>query len=297
MTIRIRALVPVLVLGGLAAGAPAASAADVSVRKGVVYGSGKVAAPSARNARLRLDLYRPAAKTRTRRPVVVMIHGGGFKMGSRAEPGPVRTARALAARGIVAVSIDYRLRGQSPVPSRRVAPLAAALPRGAFFTAAVAAVDDTLTALSYLDRNAKRLGVDPRRLGLVGSSAGAVTADHVAYALDDHGIKRPKIRFVGSLWGGILARPPQRLGKRGADHLERGEAALFAAHGDQDPTVPVSLSDQLTARAKAKKVRTEYHRIPGGKHGFAGAQFFTRKVRGSQTSLDRLLTFARSELR
>jgi len=274
-----------------------ASAAKVKVRNGVVFGKGRVAAPAAGNARLRLDLYRPARKSKAARPVVIVIHGGGFIRQSRKDPGIVQTARGLAARGIVAAAIDYRMLPQRPTPSRRVAPLVTALPKRPFFAAVAAAVDDTLTATRYLRKHRRKLGIDINRLGLVGSSAGAITADHVAYVLDDHGIKGPKVKFVGSLWGGILVPPPP--GRRGkpAVQLDRGEAKLFAVHGDADTTVQVGLSDELVARARAQRVRSEYHRLRDGLHGFAPSRFFTRKVRGNQTAFDRMLRFARSALR
>jgi acetyl esterase/lipase len=274
---------------------PAHAAGAVTVRSGVVYGHGKVRAPAAGSASLLLDVYQPARRSRAPRPVVVLVHGGGFQQGSRADAGIVRVARGLAGRGIVAVSIDYRLLGRQPVPSRRVAPLRAALPDGPRAAAIAAAADDTLSAVDYLRSHAKSLRVDVGRLGLIGSSAGAVTVDQVAYALDDHGIKAPKVRFVASLWGGILVSAPS--GGVTANNLGRGEAALFAVHGDADATVPVQLDDQLVARAKAKHVRAEYHRMPGGTHGFAGSRFFTAKVVGAQTPFDRLLRFAGAELR
>jgi predicted esterase len=260
------------------------------VRKGVVYGTARVGAPSAGSTQLLLDLYRPARKAKSARAVVVLIHGGGFRGGSRTDPGIVRVARAFAERGVVAASIDYRLMGQAPVPSRRVGPLAADMPKVPIFGAMTAAVDDTLAAANYLRAHAKKLGIDIGRLGLIGSSAGAITADHVGYVLDDHGVKGPKVRFVASLWGGVFA-------PGGAAQLERGEAALFAVHGDADPTVPVTLDDQLVARARRQHVRNEYHRIQGGVHGYDGSGFFTREVVGSQTPFDRLLRFAKTELR
>jgi acetyl esterase/lipase len=266
-----------------------AAAARVEVRKGVIYGSARVGAPVAGSTQLLLDLYRPAKRSKTPRPVVIVIHGGGFAAGSRTDPGIVQVARALAERGIVAASIDYRLIPQQPVPSRRVAGLAADMPKVPIFNAMTAAVDDTLTATRYLRAHRKGLGIDIGRLGLIGSSAGAITADHVGYVLDDHGVKGPKVRFVASLWGGIFA-------PGGAAQLERGEPALFAVHGDADPTVPVRLDDELVARARRQHVRTEYHRIPGGRHGYDGSGFFTRPVVGSQTPFDRLLRFARTAL-
>jgi predicted esterase len=255
-----------------------------------VYGTARVGAPSAGSTQLLLDLYRPARKAKSARAVVVLIHGGGFRGGSRTDPGIVRMARAFAKRGVVAASIDYRLMGQTPVPSRRVGPLAADMPKVPIFGAMTAAVDDTLAAADYLRGHAKRLGIDISRLGLIGSSAGAITADHVGYVLDDHGVKGPKVRFVASLWGGVFV-------PGGAAQLERGEAALFAVHGDADPTVPVTLDDQLVARARRQHVRNEYHRIQGGVHGYDGSGFFTREVVGSQTPFDRLLRFANTELR
>jgi acetyl esterase/lipase len=104
---------------------PAVAHAGVTVRRGLLYGHGQSATgPVA----LRLDLYEPSGAARRPRPVVVIVHGGGFRMGSRAEGGVVPVARGLAAQGTVAVNIDYRLKGQAPVPSARVQPLVDALP-------------------------------------------------------------------------------------------------------------------------------------------------------------------------
>ena len=262
---------------------PGPAAAAVTVRRGIVYGTGAVAAGQ---AKLRLDLDRPPSTFTGRRPVAVLIHGGGFRGGDRHADGLVRIARGLAAEGIAAAAIDYRLQPQDPQPSPRVAPLLAALPDDAFSRAMVAAVDDTLTAMDYLRAHAKALDLDASRMGALGSSAGAITADHVGYVLDDHGITGPRLRFVGSLWGGILIPP-------GAAQLDHGEPALFAVHGTKDTTVPVRLDDQLVARAKAQGVRSEYHRIRGGQHGFVPSGFFS----GQPSPFDRLLRFAKSALR
>jgi acetyl esterase/lipase len=289
----LRVLALAIVLALIAAG-PASARPAVTVHDGVLYGKARVGSGS---GRLLLDLYAPTRRSKRPRAVVVLVHGGGFTQQSRKDAAIVRMARGLAAKGIVAASIDYRLMGTQPVPSTRVAPLLAALPNGPKSKAIAAAADDTLTAIDYLRDHAKRLGIDANRLGLIGSSAGGVTVDQVGYALDDHGIKAPNARFVASLWGGILVHTPAGLGSQTAAQLERGEPALFAVHGDADPTVPVLLDDQLVARARDQHVPVEYHRIPGGRHGFVGTEFFTRKVAGAQTSFDRLLAFAEKRLR
>ena len=98
-------------IAGLAVAAVVAPSApaQADVQRGIVYGHGRVTAPAPGAAPLRLDLYLPAAPAAVPRPVAVLIHGGGFMRRSRTDPNSVRIARALAAQGIAAASIDYRL--------------------------------------------------------------------------------------------------------------------------------------------------------------------------------------------
>jgi acetyl esterase/lipase len=288
-----RAFLLVAALGLLVA-APAAARErarfPVAVQPGIVYGAGQVGRPAPARVDLRLDLYRPVMRSRRTRPAVVLIHGGGFSGGSRLQPDLGRVARGLAARGIVVANVDYRLSGQQPVPSSRAARVATAVPLAVpIFRGIVAAIDDTLTAVSWLRRHARRLRID-RRLGLVGASAGGFTANHVAYALDDLGIDGPRVRFVGDLWGGI-ALPI------GAAAVERREARLFAVHGTADRIVGVGLGDALVARARAAGLPVEYHRVEGGGNGFAGSGFFTREGAPGRTAFDRLRAFAERALR
>jgi fermentation-respiration switch protein FrsA (DUF1100 family) len=115
-----------------------------------------------------------------------------------------------------------------------------------------------------------------------------MTADHIAYVLDDYGITRVPITFVASLWGGIVIASPD--GKNAATQLDTGEAPLYAAHGELDRIVPVSLSDQLVARAAEQGVQYEYHRLKGVGH--EPEEFYTEPVTNGQTSFDRMLNFA-----
>src|SRR3954447_877459 len=104
---------------------PSAACASI-VKRGVVYGSGKTATGS---TPLKLDLYQPDKKGTAKRPVVVLIHGGGFKNGSRSQPDLVKIAEALVKQGTVVASIDYRLQKDQAVPSKRVKPLTDAVPK------------------------------------------------------------------------------------------------------------------------------------------------------------------------
>jgi acetyl esterase/lipase len=264
---------------------------DVRVTQGIVYGQGQINQPSPGAFDLLLDLYEPVTKSKRRRPAVVVIHGGGFAGGSRLSPDFDTISRALAELGFVVANIDYRVIPQDPVPSARVAPITAATPDVPIFVAAVAAVDDTLTALDWLRDHAKQLRIQRKRIGLVGESAGAITAAHVGYTLDDFGVPAPRIRFVGDLWGGIIFD----IGAL-ATQLEAGEAPLFVVHGTADNVVPIFLDDRLVARAQEVGVPVEYHRIEGAGHGARATGFFTREVVPGQTAFERMLDFADTAL-
>ena len=113
---------------------------DVGIRSDVAYGAepGQV-----------LDIYLPDNE-RDDRAVVVLVHGGGWEQGGKADL--ARNARELAEEGIVAVSIDYRL----PPPGERWP----------------TELDDVRAAVRWVQEHADELDVDPARLGLYGSSAG-----------------------------------------------------------------------------------------------------------------------------
>jgi alpha-L-fucosidase 2 len=91
-------------------------------------------------------------------PAVIMIHGGGWESGSRAEfhyPGLSFYVRP----GVACVPIDYRLSDQAPYP---------------------AAVDDCLAAVRWVRAHAAQYKLDPDRLAVLGGSAGGYLALMVA---------------------------------------------------------------------------------------------------------------------
>lgn len=270
----------------------------VSVDQAVIYGQGQVAAPAPGSKNLLLDLYRPAGTPATgeKSPVLVIIHGGGFVGGSRAEPNLVTIARAFAGRGFVVASIDYRLAGDQPQPSSRVANILQAATAGITGpdrtqrVAAVAAIDDALTAIDWLRANADRYHIEPTQIGLLGGSAGAITSVHLAYILDDYGVEPIPFSFVIDLWGGSII--PGNDSVAAANHLEYAEPPLFLVHGTNDPTVPVALSDLLAARAAAQRVPHEYYPIAGAGHGFGSVNIFSLEASQGVTLFERMVTWA-----
>jgi acetyl esterase/lipase len=113
---------------------------------------------------VRCLLYRPK-KTASGRPGYLHIHGGGYIMGS--PEGSDRGNVAVSAKlGVVVLSVDYRLAPEHPVP----APL-----------------DDCYAGLAWLHEHADAYGIDPKRIGVGGESAGGGLAAGVAIRARDAG--------------------------------------------------------------------------------------------------------------
>ncbi len=97
----------------------------------------------------RLDVYRPRRASSERVPVVLYIHGGGFRILSKDTHWVM--GLAFARRGYLVFNIGYRLAPEHPFP---------------------AAVSDSCAALRWVHENAARWGGDVDRLALAGESAG-----------------------------------------------------------------------------------------------------------------------------
>lgn len=253
------------------------------------YGDG----PTTRGAiPLLLDLYQPNQSCTERRPTVMFVHGGGFTGGSRKGASVEAIASELAPLGINLVSIQYRLEGNSPTISPEFARFESDyrnLVTGltpARTRAFVAAVEDSVRALRWMQNNANQFCIDPANVGLWGSSAGAFTVLHVAYSLNPYGITRPEPRVVVDYWGGLF---------RDSD-IEANEAPLFVLHGTADATVPFSEATELTARARQVGVPFTFYSITNGGHDFNGSGFFVRRVDG-QSIAKRTADFVSAHLR
>ncbi len=108
---------------------------------------------------LKLDLYRPKGKGPF--PCAVLLHGGGWTGGNKESFRPM--AHALAKKGFVAVTIQYRLATQARFPG---------------------AVEDAKQAIRWLRKHAGKYSIDPKRIGGVGGSAGGHLIGMVAVSQD-----------------------------------------------------------------------------------------------------------------
>ena len=111
--------------------------------------------PHARNV---FDLWLPSAGPQPR-PLVIFIHGGGFRQGDKTRI-TAGTIKEYLGAGWAVASVNYRLTDTAPAP---------------------AAYLDCARALQYLRHHAAKWALDPKRVALTGSSAGAGTSLWIAF--------------------------------------------------------------------------------------------------------------------
>ncbi len=110
---------------------------------------------------LSMDLYMPESDTLKLRPLVLLIHGGGFIAGDKSDKLQRGLATMLARKGFVVASINYRM-GFVFLP-------------GAYSNlerAMYRSVQDVRAALRYLAARSEQFRIDPDQVYLGGNSAG-----------------------------------------------------------------------------------------------------------------------------
>ena len=233
--------------------------------------------------RLLLDLYLPEQVDRP--PLVVWIHGGAWRRGSKS-PMPLTD---LVKNGFAVASVDYRLSPVAKFPAQ---------------------IHDCKAAIRFLRGSAEKYGVNTERIGIAGSSAGGhlvaligVTNHHQGLEGDvgDHHEQSSSVQAIVDYFGptnfltilqqstphGLSVRVPALqllLGDEPDEvpdlarlaspvfHVDRHDPPLLLIHGDQDPQVPINQSHELHAQYKKHKLPVHFEVVHGGAHG--GGDFF-----------------------
>ncbi len=236
---------------------------------------------------LLLDFYEPT-QPRAEKPLIIWVHGGAWRSGSKADVPIVR----LRDQGFAIASVDYRLSPVARFPAQ---------------------IHDIKTAVRYLRANADRFGVDANRFVLAGNSAGghlavlAGVTDGVAElsgTTASPDLVSSSVQAIVSFYGagnlqtilsqstpfGLDVRVPALklflgglpdqesvLAKLASpvEHVDLLDPPLWLIHGDQDPQMPINQSHELVGAYKKFGLPVQFEVIHGGKHG--GAGFFTEE--------------------
>ncbi len=97
-------------------------------------------------------------------PIVVNIHGGGWRIGDKRQINQVFRSKFIANRGYVVANVNYRLLPDFPIQTQ---------------------VEDVMGAVIRIKEHAARFGADPSRVGVTGGSAGGHLTAMVAWASND----------------------------------------------------------------------------------------------------------------
>jgi para-nitrobenzyl esterase len=183
-----------------------------------------------------LNVWRPAKATKGGEAVMVFIHGGSFTRGAAGVP--LYDGAALARRGVVVVTINYRLGrlGYFAHPA-----LTAENADGALGNYGMM---DQIAALKWVQRNIRAFGGDPKRVTVFGESAGAVAVQMLTTSKAAKGLF---VRAIAESGGGTALAAPIRGGPINGEALGTSWAAGL---GLKDATVA-----QLRAIPAAEAVK------------------------------------------
>lgn len=218
---------------------------------------------------LKLDVFKPI-NNNAKKPAILLIHGGGFVGGDKSDVNIVNLANYFAARGWVALSINYRLagnRGTVPTEWLQYAQNSVPVANQAQFMAMYPAHRDAKAALRWLVANADKYNVDTNYITVGGGSAGAYIAttlgiintndftNEITTTVDPSLATTNlnttfTVKTIVDFWGsgdGVTALNSIY----GYQRFDKSDAPIMIVHGTLDATVPyshaIALRDMYTS--------------------------------------------------
>lgn len=146
-----------------------------------------------------------------KRPVMVWIHGGAFMIGAGSQG--VYNGEMLAARGVVVVTINYRLGGFGFLDLADAS-------NGALPGTGAEGLADQILALHWIKRNIREFGGDPANVTLFGESAGGMSVAALMAAPAARGLFHKAIAQSGAAHIGYDRERAARVGRAVLDELE-----------------------------------------------------------------------------
>jgi len=225
-----------------------------------------------------LDLYLP--QTGQNWPLLIWVHGGAFRTGSKKHQVP----RSYFAEGYAVASINYRLSQHALFPAQ---------------------IQDCKAAVRWLRANAERFGFDPDRIGVWGASAGGhlvamlgTTGETESFEIGENLHVSSRVSAVADYFGPTdfcqmdAHSLPEGMGHDTADspeselvggpiqenkdrvaqanpitYITPNAPPFLIVHGDQDPLVPHHQSRLLEEALKRAGVPVQFYTVKGGGHG------------------------------
>jgi predicted esterase len=179
------------------------------------------------------DLYQPANDSAANRPLIIWMHGGGFKFGSKDAREIEIWGNVFAQRGYVFAAINYQLSKENTLTNFDK------LVQGCY-----TAVQDAKTAVSYFKKKYEKYGIDTNMIILAGNSAGGIIALQAVYSnnieleklanksnsnLPPQNYNPQNIAAVINFWGAIFD----------INWLKNTNVPIVSVHGKYDRIVPI----------------------------------------------------------
>lgn len=263
-------------------GQPNAPGTDVSDRPNIIK-TADITYATVDGETLGLDLYMPVDVDNP--PLIVFVHGGAWRFGSRASVSVID----LVDYGFAVASVSFRLTPVAPLPAQ---------------------VHDIKGAIRFLRANAGTYGYDADHIGITGVSSGGHLAalvgltngsePHEGEVGGNLGVSSD-IQAIASYFGahnltsildqstpfGLNVREPAlelllggpldekiNLARFGSPvfQVDADDPPILILHGDQDPQMPINQSHEIHGVAKAEGLVTHFEVLHGSAHG--GAAFF-----------------------
>ena len=209
-------------------------------------------------ADLNLFVYKPVNFDKSQTySCIVFFHGGGWNSGDYKQF--QRQSIYFASRGMVAFSVEYRIRNKHG-------------------TSPIEAMEDAKSAIRFIRSNAKLFSINPNRIAVAGGSAGGHLAavagnidlfdnpneDLTVSSKPDLLILYNPVLHYGRKWGWI--DNPSNASPY--ENLKKGAPPTIILTGTQDKIVPIKLIENYKKRMEAVGSRCDVIFYEGAQHAF-----------------------------
>lgn len=188
---------------------------------------------------LLMDIYQPSKELNTKLPLIIYVHGGGFQSNDKVGKLLSRWLTEFTKAGFLCASVNYRLGIEEPKTDT------------SYFEAMYRGMQDVKAAIRFFRKYAEKYKVDTNMIILMGQSAGAKIALHLAYMREDDVPGFISKEKCGSFEGesgnqGYSSRVNAVVNCWGAmwnySWIRKGDMPLFSVHGKDDKIVPCDSS-------------------------------------------------------